>query len=157
MTPSEPTWQDDVYIGLGANLGDRATTLRQALDDLAASPDVVVEGCSRFHETEPQGGPPGQPRYLNAVARLRTRLGPRALLDLLLEVERRHGRTREVPNGPRTLDLDLLIYGRHTINQPGLIVPHPRMWQRSFVLEPLAELTDPAVWRARLCGECDVH
>ena len=126
------------YIGLGSNLGDREATLRRALDLLG---DEVV-AVSSFRETEPVGYL-DQPRFLNAAAALDTELAPRALLDRLLEVERELGRTREGPRfGPRTIDLDLLLYGDRTIDEPGLTVPHPRLAERLFVLEPLAEL-DP--------------
>ena len=131
-----------VFIGLGSNLGDRARHIHDALRELAQVGDVCVVACSSLHETEPVGGPAGQPRFLNAVAELATELEPRALLVRLLEIEQRHGRQRTVPNGPRTLDLDLLLYGQRIVDEPDLHVPHPRMWQRSFVLEPLAEVCD---------------
>ncbi len=129
-----------VFIGLGSNLGDRAAHIRQALRELGERGDIRVLACSRLYETEPLGGPPGQPLYLNAVAELATNLTPRELLTRLLEIEERHGRQRTIPNGPRTLDLDLLLYGDHVINEPDLVVPHPRMWERPFVLQPLAEI-----------------
>jgi 2-amino-4-hydroxy-6-hydroxymethyldihydropteridine diphosphokinase len=88
------------------------------------------------------GGPEGQDRYLNAVAELETALSPRALLQRLLAIERRHGRRRTVRHGPRTLDLDLLLYGDRVINEPELTVPHPRMWERPFVMGPLSEICD---------------
>ena len=132
-----------VFIGLGSNLGDRAQHIRQALADLAEAGDIQVVACSTLHETDPVGGPPGQPTFLNAVAELATDLSPRQLLQRLLDVERRHGRVRSIPNGPRTLDLDLLLYADRVIDQPDLRVPHPRMWQRDFVMHPLAEISDP--------------
>jgi 2-amino-4-hydroxy-6-hydroxymethyldihydropteridine diphosphokinase len=132
--------QGGIFIGLGSNLGDRAGHIRDALRELAEAGDIRVVACSRVHETEPVGGPPGQPPYLNAVAELATDLAPRDLLVRLLEIERRHGRQRGVPNGPRTLDLDLLLYRDLVVDEPDLCVPHPRMWQRSFVMEPLAEI-----------------
>ncbi len=132
------------YLGLGSNLGDRERHIYDALRELAEAGDVRIVACSSLHETAPVGGPPNQPQYLNAVAELATDLDPRALLERLQVVERRHGRERSVRNGPRTLDLDLLLYGDRTLAEPGLIVPHPRMWERSFVLGPLAELTDVA-------------
>lgn len=131
-----------VFIGLGSNLGDRQEHLRAALRELAEAGDIRVLACSSFHETDPVGGPPGQPRYLNAVAELVTELGPRALLERLFEVEQRHGRERSVRHGPRTLDLDLLVYRERIIDEPDLCVPHPRMWERAFVMEPLAEICD---------------
>ena len=135
--------QGGIFIGLGSNLGDRAGHIRDALRELAEAGDIRVVACSRVHETEPVGGPPGQPPYLNAVAELATDLAPRDLLVRLLEIERRHGRQRGVPNGPRTLDLDLLLYRDLLVDEPDLCVPHPRMWQRSFVMEPLAEICQP--------------
>lgn len=132
------------YVALGANLGDREASLRAALDALAAAPGVAVAAVSSFHDTEPVGYA-DQPRFLNAAAALDTELGPRELLALLLATERDLGRTREGPRfGPRTIDLDLLLYGDEVVDEPGLTVPHPRLHERAFVLEPLAEL-DPAL------------
>jgi 2-amino-4-hydroxy-6-hydroxymethyldihydropteridine diphosphokinase len=128
------------FVGLGANLGDRERTLHAAVDDLAAEEGVEVVAVSTLRETEPVGVGE-QPQYLNGVAELETTLPPRRLLERLLEVEQRFGRVR-IPgeHGPRTLDLDLLLYGAEAIDEPGLTVPHPRMHERGFVLEPLAEL-----------------
>lgn len=131
-----------IFIGLGSNLGDRERHLKTALAELDAGDDIEVVTCSSFHETEPLDGPADQPQFLNAVAEISTNIGPRALLTRLHEIEQRHGRTREVSNGPRTLDLDLLIYRDRVVDEPDLCVPHPRMWQRSFVLQPLAEICD---------------
>jgi 2-amino-4-hydroxy-6-hydroxymethyldihydropteridine diphosphokinase len=136
FVPPQPV---HAYIALGSNLGDRAAHLRFALTTLAATPGFFLLRVSRFHETAPVGGPPGQGPYLNAAALLSTTLSPRALLDTLLDIESRAGRTRSVPNAPRTLDLDLLLYADLAITTPDLQVPHPRMWTRSFVVEPLAE------------------
>jgi len=125
------------YVGLGANLGDREATIRRAVELL---PDVVA--VSTLVETDPVGFV-DQPRFLNGVAALETELAPRQLLDRLLAIERELGRTREGPRfGPRTIDLDLLLHGDAEIDEPGLTVPHPRLHERRFVLEPLAEL-DP--------------
>ena len=128
------------YVGLGANLGDRERTLLAAVDALAAAEGVEVVAFSTLRETEPVGVD-DQPHYLNGVAELETTLPPRRLLERLLEVEQRFGRVR-IPgeHGPRTLDLDLLLYGESEIDEPGLTVPHPRLHERRFVLEPLAEL-----------------
>ena len=132
------------YIGLGANLGDREAALRAALEALAATPGIEVDAVSAFRETEPVGFT-DQPRFVNAAARLVTELPPRALLERLLAVERALGRTRDGPRwGPRTIDLDLLLYGDVVLEEPGLSVPHPRLAERRFVLEPLAEL-DPGL------------
>lgn len=133
-----------VYIGLGSNLGDRAGTIRAALRDLEERADIRVVRCSAVRETVAVGGPPGQGNYLNAVAQLDTALSPQELLARLLEIERRHGRRRELRNGPRTLDLDLLLYGDRVIDEEGLTVPHPRMWERAFVMQPLLEICDAA-------------
>ncbi len=131
-----------IFIGLGSNLGDREQHIRDALCELEEGGDIRVLRCSSLHETEPVGGPADQPLYLNAVAELATELEPHQLLDRLLETEQRHGRERRTPNGPRTLDLDLLIFRDCVIDEAGLSVPHPRMWQRSFVMQPLAEVCD---------------
>jgi 2-amino-4-hydroxy-6-hydroxymethyldihydropteridine diphosphokinase len=131
-----------VYIGLGANLGDREATIRTALDLLAAEGDVAVEAVSSLRETDPVGYE-DQPRFLNGAAALRTELAPRALLDRLQDIERHLGRDRSGPRfGPRTIDLDLLLYGSAEIDEPGLEIPHPRLHERLFVLEPLAELDE---------------
>ena len=127
------------YVGLGANLGNREETLRRALELLAEH--VEIDAVSSIRETEPIGVVE-QPRFLNAAARISTELPPRALLDVLLEVERTLGRQRRERWGPRTIDLDLLLYGDATVAEDGLTVPHPRLHERRFVLEPLAEL-DP--------------
>ena len=138
-----------VYIALGSNLGDRARHIQTALRELAEAGDIRVLRCSSMHDTAPEGGPAGQPRYLNAVAELATRLEPRELLARLLAIEARHGRIRAERNGPRTLDLDLLLYRDQAIDEPGLRVPHPRMWEREFVLGPLSEICDLAVLPVR--------
>ena len=124
------------YVGVGANLGDRETTIRAAL---AALPGVVA--VSELRETEPVGVV-DQPPFLNGAAALDTELSARELLDVLLDVERQLGRERRERWGPRTIDLDLLLYGDETIEEPGLTVPHPRLHERRFALEPLLDL-DP--------------
>ena len=130
------------YIGLGSNLGDRERMLWGAVHMLAFNPEVDVVAVSSISETDPVGFA-DQPRFLNAAVAIDTELGPRALLDLLLSIERELGRTREGPRfGPRTIDLDLLLYGDEVVDEPGLTLPHPRLHERRFVLEPLAEL-DP--------------
>jgi 2-amino-4-hydroxy-6-hydroxymethyldihydropteridine diphosphokinase len=129
------------YVGLGSNLGDRARTVLDAVDVLRAEEGVEVAGVSSLIETDPVGFL-DQPRFVNGVAALDTTLTAQALLTLLLEVEQRFGRSREaVPaQGPRTLDLDLLLYGDIELDEPGLRLPHPRLHERAFVLGPLAEL-----------------
>ncbi len=130
------------YVGLGTNLGNRRAMLRAALEQLAAEPGIEVVAVSSARETDPVGIV-DQPRFLNAAAAVETELSARALLERLLAIERRLGRTREGPRfGPRTIDLDLLVYGDERIDEPGLEVPHPRLHERLFALEPLAEL-DP--------------
>jgi len=129
------------YVALGANLGERERTLRASVDALAAEPGIELLAVSALRETEPVGVG-AQPRFLNGAVELETTLPARDLLERLLVVERRFGRVREgVPaHGPRTVDLDLLVYGGEMIDEPGLHVPHPRLHERRFVLEPLAEL-----------------
>jgi 2-amino-4-hydroxy-6-hydroxymethyldihydropteridine diphosphokinase len=132
------------YVGLGANLGDREATIRRAVELLAEREGIEVLAVSALRETDPVGLA-DQPRFLNGAAVLETTLGPRTLLETLLEVERVLGRTRDGPRfGPRAIDLDLLLYGDETVEEPGLTVPHPRLHERRFALEPLAEL-DPAL------------
>jgi 2-amino-4-hydroxy-6-hydroxymethyldihydropteridine diphosphokinase len=127
------------FVALGSNLGDREETLRRALERLAATPGIALVAVSRPFETEPVG--PAQPAYLNAAVELETALPARELLARLLAIEREAGRARGAERfGPRTLDLDLLLYGDETIDEPGLVVPHPRLAERAFVLEPLAEI-----------------
>jgi 2-amino-4-hydroxy-6-hydroxymethyldihydropteridine diphosphokinase len=133
------------YVGLGANLGDRERTLREAVDSLGAEDGIEVVAVSTLRETEPVGVGE-QPRFLNGALALDTPLGARELLDLLLAVEQRFGRVRTPgEHGPRTIDLDLLLYGDEQIGEPGLTVPHPRLHERRFVLEPLAELAPDLV------------
>lgn len=140
----------EAAIALGSNLGDREATLRSAVAALDALPHTDLQRVSRFHETDPVG-PPGQGRYLNAAAILSTGLPPRRLLEALLEIERHHGRIRsELRNGPRTLDLDLTLYGDLVLSEGGLEVPHPRFATRRFVLAPLAEIAPH--WRHPIIG-----
>lgn len=127
------------YVGLGANLGDREATIRAAV---AALPGVVA--VSELRETDPVGVV-DQPRFLNGVAAVETELSARELLAALLEIERMLGRERRERWGPRTIDLDLLLYGEETIDEPGLTVPHPRLHERRFALEPLVELAPNAL------------
>ena len=129
------------YVGLGANIGPREVTLLRAVDLLAEADDVEVLAVSQLRETDPVGMV-NQPRFLNGAARIDTSLPPRMLLELLLRIEQCLGRVREERWGPRTVDLDLLVYGDVTVEEPGLRVPHPRLHERRFALEPLAEL-DP--------------
>ena len=131
------------YVGLGANLGPREVTLLRAVDLLAAVDGVEVVAVSQLRETDPVGIV-DQPPFLNGAVAIDTSLAPRALLDVLLETERALGRVRAERWGPRTIDLDLLVYGDQIVDEPGLRVPHPRLAERRFALEPLADL-DPAL------------
>jgi 2-amino-4-hydroxy-6-hydroxymethyldihydropteridine diphosphokinase len=132
------------YVGLGANLGPREETLRRAVDLLRRVAGVEVVAVSELRETEPVGVV-DQPLFVNGAVAVETTLAPRELLDALLRIERELGRVRGDERwGPRTLDLDLLVYGDVRVDEPGLCVPHPRLHQRRFALEPLAEL-DPAL------------
>jgi 3-oxoacyl-[acyl-carrier protein] reductase len=133
------------YIALGSNLGNRREYLEQALAALNEHSGIVVKQVSSFHETAPVGGPSGQGAYLNAAAELETDLEPRALLQAFLEIEQTLGRVRQERFGPRTIDLDLLLYNALVCQESDLIVPHPRMHERLFVLEPLAEIAAQAV------------
>ncbi len=134
------------YVSLGSNLGDRHALLRRAARALAAEPGVEVVSASRVFETAPVGPAP-QEDYLNAVLRLRCQLSPHALLNRMLAIERACGRARvdETRWGPRCIDLDLLVFADRCIDEPGLTVPHPRLHERSFVLEPLCDLAPSEV------------
>ena len=137
-----------VYIGLGANLGDRRAAIDAALARLDEHPAIRVRAVSALIETEPVGGPAGQPDYLNGAAAVETDLEPAALLAELKRIEHDLGR-REGPRwGPREIDLDILLYDDLVLDSPDLTIPHPRLRERRFVLEPLAEIapdaTDPA-------------
>ena len=126
-------------VGLGANLGDPQDQIRAALAALGGIPKTQLLQHSSLYKSAPIGNTK-QPEFVNAVALIETALAPRALLEALLAIEQRYGRTRSTANAPRTLDLDLLLYGELTIDEPGLAVPHPRMHSRAFVLAPLAEI-----------------
>jgi 2-amino-4-hydroxy-6-hydroxymethyldihydropteridine diphosphokinase len=142
--PVKPVKESTIaYIGLGANLGKRDATIEEALRLLGEDDRTSVLGSTVPIETEPVGYE-DQPRFLNAAAKLATTRSPRELLELLLSIERGLGRVRgEGPRyGPRTIDLDLLVYGNEMIDEPALVVPHPRLHERRFALEPLSEL-DP--------------
>jgi len=128
------------FLGLGSNLGDRLGHLRQAV---SALPDLVA--VSPVYETEPVGGPDGQPAFLNLVAELETARSPRQLLAVARRLESDAGRVRTVRHGPRTLDVDVLLVGSLVVDEPELVVPHPRMWKRRFVLAPLADLAPDLV------------
>lgn len=135
------------YIALGSNLGDRLAHLSAAADALNDTPGLRVTARSAFIETAPLGGPPAQPQYLNGACALSCSLDAPALLARLhaIEADRGRARAREARWGPRALDLDLLLFGDAVIGEPGLVVPHPRMHERAFVLAPLAEIAPDAV------------
>ena len=135
-------------IALGSNVGDRERALARAVVALERTPGVVVLRRSRWIETEPEGGPHDQGRFLNGAILVETTLAPRELLDAMLAIERRLGRVRAERNGPRTIDLDLLDHGGVELDEPGLHLPHPRMEERLFVLEPLGEIA-PDLFLAR--------
>jgi 2-amino-4-hydroxy-6-hydroxymethyldihydropteridine diphosphokinase len=139
------------FLGLGSNLGDRWQYLRQAV---ASLPDVVA--VSPVYETSPVGGPEEQGPYLNCVVELDTELGPRGLLEAARQLEADAERERGERWGPRTLDVDVLLVDDLTVDDPDLVVPHPRMWERRFVVAPLADLAPdlvPEGWEARLAGD----
>jgi 2-amino-4-hydroxy-6-hydroxymethyldihydropteridine diphosphokinase len=141
------------FLGLGSNLGDRLTYLRGAV---AAIPDVVA--VSRLYETAPVGGPGGQDRFLNIVVQLETELTPRELLEVCRHCEAEAQRVRKVRWGPRTLDVDVLWVDGVTVDEPDLVVPHPRMFERAFVLLPLGELAPELVPAGFVAApEDDVH
>lgn len=138
MSGSEPE-SVVAYVGLGSNLASPLEQIAAALGKLDALPDTQLLRCSSCYRTAPVGFL-DQPDFVNAVAALRTLLEPRALLDALLAIEKSQDRERTIPNGPRTIDLDLLAYGDRAIHETGLTVPHPRMEDRGFVVIPLAEI-----------------
>ena len=125
-------------VALGSNIEDPQAQVLRGLEELAALPRTRLVARSRLHRTAPVGFV-DQPDFVNACALVDTELAPRALLDELLALEQRHGRVRSLPNGPRTLDLDIIVYGDRVIDEPGLRVPHPRAHERAFVLVPLIE------------------
>lgn len=132
------------YIGLGSNIGDAAARLSAALADMSRMPDTLLGARSSFYRSAPLEYV-AQPDFVNAVVRIETSLTPAALLDALLSIELAHGRTRTFPGAPRTIDLDLLLYGSQCIATERLTVPHPRMHQRAFVLQPLLEIDPEAL------------
>ncbi len=128
------------YIGIGSNLDDPPAQVRAALQALAALPESQLSACSPLYRSAPVGGPPGQPDYLNAVAALDTRLSADQLLRALQAIEAAQGRVRELRWGPRTLDLDLLLYADLVRDDAWLTLPHPRLQERAFVLYPLHDI-----------------
>jgi 2-amino-4-hydroxy-6-hydroxymethyldihydropteridine diphosphokinase len=146
--PASPPWRS--FIGLGSNLGDRRALLRQAVEGLRTGGDVV--GVSPLYETEPVGGPDGQGPYLNLVVELSTTDTPRALLERCRALETAAGRVRTVRWGPRTLDADVLCVEGWQLDEEDLVVPHPRLRERRFVVQPLADLAPDLVTSDQLRG-----
>lgn len=142
QVPSRPV---DAVLALGANLGDPAATLTRAVDDLADQPGITLTGASPRAVTAAVGGPEGQPDYLNQVLTVATTLSPRDLLTACHAVEQAHHRTREVRWGPRTLDIDVIVYADLQSEDPGLTLPHPRARERAFVLAPWSWLDPEAM------------
>lgn len=138
-----PAGKTRAFVALGANIGEPVTHLRAAVEDLAALPGTTVVARSSLYRSAPVGLV-NQPDFINAVVALDTTLTPLALLRHLLAIEARHGRVRSIPNAPRTLDLDLLLHGGTVMHDAELILPHPRMHQRAFVLQPLLEIDGEA-------------
>ena len=132
------------YVALGSNLGERRANLDAAVEKLAGAPKVELLARSSWIETAPLGGPPGQPPYLNGVVEIETGLAPRELLARLQRIENELGRVRAERWGPRAIDCDLVLHGDAVIDEPGLTVPHPRMRERRFVLEPLSQVAPVA-------------
>ena len=143
----------DVWVGLGANLGEREEALRSALQRMAEWPDTRLIAVSALYVSAPVDA--GGPDYLNAVAHLQTRLAPLDVLQRLQTIEQDAGRERPYRNAPRTLDLDVLLYGSEVLSTPTLTVPHPRMNERAFVLLPLADLAPGLVSQAALDAVAD--
>ena len=141
-----PPWR--AFIGLGSNLGDRRALLRRAVEALRAEGDVV--GVSPLYETEPVGGPDGQGPFFNLVVELSTSDTPRMLLERCRAMEEAAGRVRVVRWGPRTLDADVLLVEGWQVDEEDLIVPHPRLWERRFVVQPLADLAPDLVTSGQL-------
>lgn len=132
-----------VYLGIGSNLGDRRAHIARALKCLEEQ-NIRVQKCSRLIETDPVGGPIGQPKFLNGVLAAETELPPTDLLQALKAIERKLGRIKTAPNGPRPIDLDILLYGSLKYQTAELTIPHPRMCERAFVMDPLKEI-NPAL------------
>lgn len=148
--PREPV---TAFVALGANLGDARQMVQSAVQDLSRLPETELTGCSRLYRTEPYEA--AGPDFINAVARVSTRLTAPQLLDALQALEQQAGRERPYVNAPRTLDLDVLLYGDACIDSSRLTVPHPRMWDRAFVLHPLADLAPERIPPGRLAAVCD--
>jgi 2-amino-4-hydroxy-6-hydroxymethyldihydropteridine diphosphokinase len=143
---------ENVLIGLGGNLGDPVKSIQQALETIGRHEDCRVEAVSSFWRTPPWGKT-DQPDFINACARVSTRLEPRALLDLCLQTEKALKRVRNERWGPRSIDIDILFYGNRKIDEEGLVIPHPRVAERAFVLVPLAEIAGEQVLDGKTISE----
>jgi 2-amino-4-hydroxy-6-hydroxymethyldihydropteridine diphosphokinase len=135
-------------LGVGANLGDPRTAVRKAIEDLAQLPRTIRVAVSSLYGSAPLDA--DGPDYVNAVVQVRTALSPDALMAALQAIEQQAGRERPYRNAPRTLDLDILLYGEHRVDRDDLQIPHPRMWQRAFVVLPLAEIAPDLVSPAQV-------
>lgn len=133
------------FVGIGTNMGDRLSNIKRAMEALNLLPNTKIEAVSNIYETEPWGFKE-QDNFLNGVIKLNTKLSPTALLGVLLGIEAAMGRVRRIKNGPRILDLDLLIYDNITLNTPELTLPHPFILEREFALKPLVELNDDEIY-----------
>jgi len=129
-----------VYLGVGSNLGNRKNNIEEGIRKINRLKNTKVLKQSSFIQTDPEGGPGGQPKFLNAALKISTNLSALKLLKRLKKIEKELGRTKAIRNGPRTIDLDILLYGDRMIRSKELIVPHPRMFDRDFVIKPLAEI-----------------
>ncbi len=128
------------YLGIGSNLGDRRKTIKSAVKKINSLKDTTIIKISRIIETDPVGGPAGQPKFLNAALKIHTSLSPYILLRKLKQIEKELGRKRSVRFGPRVIDLDILLYGNEAIDKKTLKIPHPRMLERDFVIRPLLQI-----------------
>lgn len=128
------------YISVGANLGNRRKNIKKAIRKITALKKTKVVKISKLIKSDPVGGPPGQGKFLNGVLKIQTNLSPLTLLKKLKNIERELGRVKSVRNGPRVIDLDILLYAHKIINTKKLIIPHPRMFFRDFVIRPLLEV-----------------
>ena len=153
MVPTPATPAAASFIGIGANLGDSQAAVLQAIQDIGALPGTTLLGASSLYRTAPIDS--SGPDYINAVLEISTTLGAHALLKQLQAIENKAGRARPYRNAPRTLDLDILLYGDQSISTPSLVVPHPRMLARAFVLVPLAEIAPSRVGTAQLQAVSD--
>lgn len=145
-----------VFIGIGSNLGDRQENIAKALESLKQTAGITIKKVSSIIETKPWAGP-SQGKYLNAVIEIDTQIEPKELLKITQQIEHDLGRVREVINGPRTIDLDILLYDDVIMDSSDLIIPHPRMWERDFVMRPLTEIAPDIAKRANFYDHRQKH